>query len=487
MKAIWAPQAGPQAHAAVCPADFTFYGGTRGSGKSDCLLGRQIRGAEKHGIHWNGLVLRRRYKEFAELRRRIDELIHNGLPAERIGGDQQANFLRFDNGAQVALMAAERLEKVDDFLGHQYTEIAIDECQTFPFFMKMVDKLSGSCRSPHGVPSRMFGTGNPGGPGHNEVKQTFKLGREFNVKPGTVMYNDIGESKVYIPGMLQDNRVLYINDPKYVRKLMSIRDPMLKRAWLDGDWDVYIGQAFLLSDEHHIVSPMEVPEAAPIYMTFDWGYSSPFSVGWWWIDADGRFYRFSEWYGWDEEENEGLRMVDSEIARGIVEKEKQLGIWGKPVIRLCDPTCRNKKPDYKGGGQGPSTVEEFGKLGVHMRPGDPNRKLKIRQFRERLAIPEDPNQRPMLQVYDTCRHFISTIPSLCMDETNTEDIDTEQNDHIYDEACHICMARPMKLVERSEEKKKPKLDTASRAAHKEYASIIDEIQMEQDHMEGQWQ
>jgi hypothetical protein len=103
MEAIWSPQVGPQADAAICPADFTFYGGTRGSGKSDCLLGRQIRGAEKYAIHWNGLVLRRRYKEFAELRRRIDELIHKGLPAERIGGDQQANFLRFENGAQVAI------------------------------------------------------------------------------------------------------------------------------------------------------------------------------------------------------------------------------------------------------------------------------------------------------------------------------------------------------------------------------------------------
>ena len=112
MQAIWAPQPGPQANAAICPADFTFYGGTRGSGKSDCLLGRQLRGAEKYGIHWNGLVLRRRYKEFAELRRRIDELIFSGMPAERIGGDQQANYLRFKNGAQTAFVAAERLEKI---------------------------------------------------------------------------------------------------------------------------------------------------------------------------------------------------------------------------------------------------------------------------------------------------------------------------------------------------------------------------------------
>lgn len=485
--AIWAPQPGPQVDAAICPCDFTFYGGTRGSGKSDCLLGRQIRGAEKYGVQWNGLVLRRRYKEFAELRRRIDELIAKGLPADRVGGDMQANYIRFANGAQVAMVAAERLEKIDDFLGHQYTEISIDECQTFPFFLKMVDKLSGSCRSPHGVPARMFGTGNPGGPGHNDVRLHFKLGQEFNIKPGTIMYNDQGESKVYIPGKLTDNPALVLNDPKYVKKLMSIRDPMLRRAWLDGDWDVYIGQAFLISPEHHIIPPMEIPDHAPLYMTFDWGYSAPFSVGWWWVDADGRIYRFNEWYGYNAEENEGLRMVDSEIAMGIKKREEDMGIWGRPITRLCDPTCQNKKPDYKGGGQGPSTIEEFALHNIFMRPGDPNRALKIRQFRERIAIPADEKQRPMLQVYANCKNFISTIPSLCMDDVNPEDIDTEQNDHIYDESCLICMARPMKLPEvKEEDKKKERLDSASLAASKEYEAIMEQIRAEQEFLNERW-
>ena len=476
--AIWAPQPGPQVDAATCPADFPFFGGSRGGGKTDCLIGRQIRGAEKYNYAWNGLIVRRKYKEFSKIRNRFDELIRFGLPAERVGGDVQTNTIRFGNGAKVTMAAIPRIEFTDDYVGEEFTEISIDECTTFPFFIKMVDKLSGSCRSPHGVPCRMFGTGNPGGPGHNEVKLFFKLGKEFNIKPGTVLYNDIGESRVYIPSFLRDNRILCDNDPKYVRKLMSIRDPMLRKAWLAGDWDVYIGQAFMLSPEHHIIDPIPVPEHAPLYMTFDWGYSAPFAVGWWWVDADGRIYRFAEWYGWDSEENEGLRMEDSKIAMGIVEREKRMGIWGRPITRLCDPTCANKKPDYKGGGQGPSTIHEFALCGVFMRPGDPNRKLKIRQFRERMAIPGDKKQRPMIQVYSTCKHFISTIPSLCMDEHNPEDIDTDQADHIYDESCHICMARPMKLIEEVVEEK-PGLDIASQSAADEYARILQEVQADQ--------
>ncbi len=451
MTAFWTPQPGPQARAAICPADFTFFGGSRGGGKSDCLLGRQLRGAEKYAGHWNGIIIRRKYKEFAELRRRIDGMIAAGLPAARIGGDQQTNYIRFRNGAQVIMPAIQSLQMVGDHVGQQYTEIGIDECTTFPFFRQMVEKLKGSLRSPRGVPCRMFGTGNPGGPGHNQVKQYFRLGLSQGVKPETVMTDDTGQTRIYIPSFLDDNRILCENDPVYVRRLKSISDPALRAAWLKGDWDVYIGQAFLLT-EAHIVRPLPIPPAAWIYMTFDWGYGKPFSVGWWWVDSEGRGYRFLEWYGCGDEPDTGLRLTDRQIAEGIVRREKDAGIWQRPnMVRKAGPDCWNKKPDYRGGGQGPSTAEEFAAHGIFLTPGDPDRRQKINQFRARLEVPRDGDgaqtDRPMLQVYDTCRHFISIIPSLSMSEDNPEDIDTDQEDHVYDEACHFCMARPVKLRE----------------------------------------
>ena len=447
--AFWTPQVGPQARAAICPADFTFFGGSRGGGKSDCLWGRQLNGAEEYGPHWNGIMLRRKYKEFAEMRLRINGMIDEGLPAERIGGDQQTNYVRFKNGAQVIMPAIQNLQMVGDHVGQQYTEIGIDECTTFPFFHQMVEKLKGSCRSPYGVPCRMFGTGNPGGPGHNQVKQFFKLGVTFGVKPETVITDETGQTRIFIPSFLDDNKILCEADPQYVNRLKSIRDPALRSAWLKGDWDVYIGQAFLLT-EAHIIKPLPIPEGAWIYVTFDWGYGKPFSLGWWWVDTEGRGYRFLEWYGCADTPDEGLRITDKEIGAGIIQREKDFGIWDrKNVIRKAGPDCWNKKPDYKGGGQGPSTAETFAAMGLFFSPGDPARVQKIQQFRERLHVPRDAGgkqiDRPMLQVYDTCKHFIETIPALSMDEINPEDIDTDQEDHIYDEACHFCMSRPINL------------------------------------------
>jgi hypothetical protein len=447
----WEPQLGPQLKAVTCPVDFVFFGGSRGGGKTDAIIGRQIAGAQKYSSHWNGLILRRKYKDFRELRRRWDELISSGLPAERTGGELQTNYINFSNGAIVTMPAINQLQQVNDFVGHQYTEIAPDECTTFPFFVQMIDKLKGSLRSPHGVPCRMFGTGNPGGPGHQAVKEYFQLGTG-GVPPETVMYNDLGgglrESRIFIPSFLDDNKILCENDPLYVARLKSISDPALKKAWIDGDWDVFIGQAFSFSAQYHVIEPIPIPTYAPMYTTFDWGFGKPFSWGWWWVDADGRVYRCNEWYGSTGTPDEGLRLTDSQVAEEIVERERAMNIRSDQIkVRLAGPDCFSKKPDYRGGGQGESTAEVFAKFGIYLTPGDPSRALKIRQFREYLRVPvtSDGKQkdRPMMQVYSTCKSFIRTIPALSVDDLNPEDIDTDQEDHVYDEACHICMARPI--------------------------------------------
>lgn len=36
----------------------------------------------------------------------------------------------------------------------------------------------------------------------------------------------------------------------------------------------------------------------------------------------------------------------------------------------------------------------------------------------------------MLYVFNTCKHFIRTVPNLVYDEKNVEDINTEGEDHI---------------------------------------------------------
>jgi len=209
--------------------------------------------------------------------------------------------------------------------------------------------------------------------------------------------------------------------------------------------------AFYFSRDHHVIEPIPVPEAAQLYMTFDYGYGAPYSCGWWWVDHDGRLYRFSELYGCEPDDRKmGLREADDVIAEKIIAHETKLniGLWkdGHPmrsIIRLCDPTCFNKKPNYMGGGQGPPTAEEFAKKGIYITPGDPSRKLKLRQFATRLRLHDD--KKPMMLIYSNCHDFIRTIPLLQLDDKDPDDIDTNGDDHVFDDSCLVCMARPMSM------------------------------------------
>lgn len=489
---VWSPQPGPQVWAlqATGVIKEVLFGGTRGSGKTDLLLGDQIAGALRWGPWWQGMIVRRKYKDFATIRKRIDELIRQGLPAERAGGETQLGVVRFANNATIYLQAIPRLGLADDHQGQAYTRVSIDEAPLLPFIGPLIDRLRGCLRSVHGVPTGFLLTGNPGGPGSAQIKLLYI----DPAAPNTVQREE-HTSRVFISSRLDDNRVLMERDPGYIDQLLAIKDPLLRRAWVDGDWDVFIGQAFefrsLPPPEGHVIDPIwPIPRHVPLYMSFDWGYGKPFSVGWWWVDSQGTIIRCAEWYGWDGKTPDvGLRLTDEQIADGILEREAAMGLAGREIIRLAGPDCWSRKPDYRGGGQGPSTAQVFGEMGIKLRPGDPDRMLKIRQFRSRLAR-QGPNNEPALLVYSTCRHFIRTIPALCMDDLKPEDVETDAEDHCYDEACHVCMARPIALSDAEymdrilageRARRQEQLDAVSRAAAEEHERLQQQIREREEH------
>lgn len=365
------------------------------------------------------------------------------------------------------------LDDSSKYQSAEFAAIAVDELtkndvETFTF-LRMRLRWPGL----KDMECPFIGATNPGGIGHNYVKALW-MDKNFPIE--FIKPVDYRGAFAYVPSKAEDNPHL---DAAYWQMLGTL-PPHLRGAFKDGSWDVFVGQAFQeWSRSYHIVDPAPhfggetplVPAGRPVYMTFDWGFGKPFSIGWWWIDADGRKFRFNEWYGWNGTPDQGLRLTDSEIAEGIIKREQAMGfmiegrepkIINPQIVRLCDPTCFNKKPDYKGGGQGPSTAEIFINMGLQMRPGDPSRTLKWRQFHEHLRVPRDENEVvngiPMLQVYSHCMHFIRTVPSLVVDPNNIEDIDTSAEDHVADEAALLLMYRPLTQLPAKEEIRRPPTD-----------------------------
>lgn len=424
----------------TCPANEILFGGAAGPGKS-------------HALRFEALLTCLRVPGLRAylFRRTQPELERNHIlpaltqfPRELATFRASSQCFECVNGSRLTFCGCPREADVFRYQGVEMHLLLFDELTSFTEFQ--YDYLRARLRCTLAVPEAyrhkipgIVAASNPGGVGHAFVKSRFvDFAPALTVRRAPAAQG--GMLRCYIPGRLEDNAILLARDPSYRDRLSALPEPY-RTAYRDGDWDIFLGQAFSFSRSLHVIRPRPVPADAPLFMTFDWGYGAPFSVGWWWSDSDGRLYRFAEWYGWNGRANQGLRLTDSCIAAGIIARESSLGLDGRRITRLAGPDCFAKKPDYRGGGQGPSTAEVFAQAGVPLAPGDPSRVSKIRQFHERLRPRDD--GPPMLLVYDVCEQFIRTIPLLVTDRRNVEDIDTTGEDHIYDEACHACMARPL--------------------------------------------
>ena len=73
--------------------------------------------------------------------------------------------------------------------------------------------------------------------------------------------------------------------------------------------------------------------------------------------------------------------------------------------------------------------------------GDNTRLAGKMQYHYRFAF--DKEGYAMFYVFNTCKHFIRTIPNLVYDDVKVEDINTAQEDHIYDECRYVFMEHPI--------------------------------------------
>ena len=154
-------------------------------------------------------------------------------------------------------------------------------------------------------------------------------------------------------------------------------------------------------------------------------------------DEEGRLYRIKELYGCTGRPDEGTHLDPVEQARRIREAEQNDPMLrGRVITGIADPAIFDQSR-----GESVADMQEKSPNFLHWRPGDHTRLAGKMQFHYRLHFDEE--GRPMLQVFHTCKHFIRTIPNLVYDESNVEDIDTRQEDHIYDECRYVLMENPI--------------------------------------------
>ena len=408
------------------------YGGARGGGKSWAVRTKSKLLAFRYpGIKI--LIVRKTYKELQN--NHIEQ-----LTAELEGFakyNRSDKMFRFPNGSTISFGYCANEGDLGQYQGAEYDVVFIDEAGQLQ--ESWIRKINLCVRGTNGFPKRTYYTLNPGGPGHAYFKRVF-VDRNFNPDEDPNDY-------FFIQAKVEDNKALMDTQPDYLRELENL-PPTLRAAWKDGRWDVYEGQFFEdFRDvpEHykdrrwtHVIEPFEIPDGWTICRSYDFGYGKPFSCAWWAVDYDGTIYRIMELYGCTRTPNEGVKWTPDKQFEEIHKTEMQHPwLKGKTIIGVADPAIWDAS-------RGESVADTAARYGVFFTPGDNERIAGWMQCHYRLQFDED--GYPRMYVFNTCRAFIRTIPTLIYDEHRAEDLDTKMEDHVADEWRYFCMSRPIKPI-----------------------------------------
>jgi hypothetical protein len=441
----WSARGNPAQLALLkCPIFEVFFGGARGGGKTDGMLGEWVKHADRYGENAIGLMLRRTRTELVETIER-SRVIYAPMGWKYHETDK---MWRATNGARLRFAYLERDADAELYQGHSYTRLYVEEIGNFPN-PAPIFKLMATLRSGAGVPVGFRATGNPGGPGHQWVKARYidpaPLGNRV------IRDNDTHLERVYIPSKV-DNNSAHIDVENYKRQLRASGSKELVAAWLDGDWNVTLGAFFdCWNTKRHVVRPFEVPKDWLRFRSMDWGSASPFSVGWWAVVQDdfatdartlprGCIVRYREWYGCKPgQPNTGIKLHAEAVGESIAAREKK---DDKISYGVLDPSAFAEDG-------GPSIAERLARGSgnkVHFRRADNTRVARVGaiggwdQFRARLV--GDVADRPMIVAFSTCIDSIRTIPFLQHDPDKPEDLMTDSEDHAADDWRYACMSRP---------------------------------------------
>lgn len=408
------------------------YGGARGGGKSWAVRTKSKLLAFRYpGIKI--LIVRKTYKELQN--NHIEQ-----LTAELAGFakyNRSDKMFRFPNGSTISFGYCANEGDLGQYQGAEYDVVFIDEAGQLQ--ESWIRKINLCVRGTNGFPKRTYYTLNPGGPGHAYFKRVF-VDRNFNP-------DEDPDDYFFIQAKVEDNKALMDTQPDYLRELENL-PPTLRAAWKDGRWDVYEGQFFEdFRDvpEHykdrrwtHVIEPFEIPDGWTICRSYDFGYGKPFSCAWWAVDYDGTIYRIMELYGCTRTPNEGVKWTPDKQFEEIHKTEMQHPwLKGKSIIGVADPAIWDAS-------RGESVADTAARYGVFFTPGDNERIAGWMQCHYRLQFDED--GYPRMYVFNTCRAFIRTIPTLIYDEHRAEDLDTKMEDHVADEWRYFCMSRPIKPI-----------------------------------------
>lgn len=266
-------------------AKYRLFGGAAGPGKTKALLWEAILQAnEVPGS--DTLLLRRTYPELessllAYFRRDVPRHLYKKF-------NDSKHVVTWLNGSTTRFGYCRNENDVYQYQGAEFLFIGLDELTHFTLkqwqFLTSRNRCpikfqsEGRNRGKLVVPS-MAGATNPGNIGHAWVKALWVDHKPPAAFEQAELYNQ--RDYEFIRARLEDNPI-YANDADY-RRTLAVLPEHLRKAFLDGDWNVFAGQYFDIFDYgRHTARPEEVRLEPwwPRWISVDWGFQHPSAVYW---------------------------------------------------------------------------------------------------------------------------------------------------------------------------------------------------------------
>lgn len=255
---------------------------------------------------------------------------------------------------------------------------------------------------------------NPGGPSHEYFKEKF-------VDQGTPMVPFMGDDKwprCFLPSMLSDNPSL--NEEEYRKSLSAISDPVLRKAYRDGDWNISAFQSFTeWSSAIHVVEPFDPPIEWTRWRSLDHGYRDPTCCHWYAripareaiptsnaalrVSERDRILVYREYY-----EAQQLAQVNAMNIRMASLGERVGVTWADPSMFRA--------------AEGQNFAAEYAAAGIHLTRA--NNDVGYGTERIHRALAEVEGQPPELVVMSNCRNLVRALPAIPRDKNKPEQYDT---------------------------------------------------------------
>lgn len=453
MNVVWKPQP-RQIEFQSRPEYECLYGGAAGGGKSDALLTEALR--QVHIPHYRAIIFRKTYPQLSELIDRSTDIYKLAYPKAQYNDSKRC--WKFPSGAKIYFGYMQYTKDRKNYQGKRYDFIAFDELTHFTWdeysYMFSRNRPSRSPKSDQKTRVYIRATTNPGGVGHGWVKDRFitaappmtPIVETLSVRQPDGSMKEFTRDRIFVPATVFDNQELLNNDPNYLANLALLPEAD-REALLYGSWDSFDGQVFRewrndsahYDDRKwtHVIAPFNVPANWKIIRSFDWGYTRPFACYWIAVAPNRQKFVIREYYGSTGDPNKGVQMHHIEVAEKIREIEQtDPNLIGRKITGPADPSIFEES-------RGLSIAAAMARAPNYViwNKGDNNRLPGKMQIHYHLAF--DDSGEPLLQIFNTCKHLIRTLPSLTYDESNVEDVDSDLEDHAYDALRYALMSDPV--------------------------------------------